>query len=83
MNQAAGRLVADAFTVFVKVTRHNTHMTLAKNWSRVCFSLSTGDLGFSDAKKRSRYAAEMTAEKCATKAQALGVQSVDLYLKGE
>lgn len=83
MNRAAAGLLADAYTIFVKFTRHNCHMTLSKNWSRVCFSLSTGDLGFTGAKKRTRYAAEMTAEKCATKAQGLGVQDVEVFLKGD
>ena len=83
MNRQTGGLLADAYTLFIKFTRHNTHMTLSKNWSHVCFSLSSGDLGFSGAKKRTSYAAEMTAERCATKAQALGVSNVDVYLKGE
>lgn len=58
-------------------------MTLAKNSSYVCFSLSTGHLGFDGAKKRTRYAAEMTAEKCALKAKELGVRMADVYLKGD
>lgn len=82
VNKASG-LLSDVYTIFVKFSRHNTHMTLAKNWTHVCFSLSTGDLGFDGAKKRTRYAAETTAERCASKAQSLGVQTAEVYLKGE
>jgi len=68
--------------VYVKATFNNTIVTFTDLQGNVICWGSAGSTGFKGARKATPYAATMTVETAAKKASSLGVQEVEVYIKG-
>lgn len=68
--------------VYVQSSYNNTIITFTDEKGDVVFSSSCGALGFKGAKKATPYAASILARDLAGKAKAIGLQRVDVFVKG-
>ncbi|MFP3902888.1 MAG: 30S ribosomal protein S11 [Armatimonadota bacterium] len=68
--------------VYIKSTFNNTIISLADNEGNVLGWASAGTVGFEGTKKSTPFAAQMAADDIARKAQELGVQRIDAYVRG-
>jgi small subunit ribosomal protein S11 len=68
--------------MYVSATFNNTLVSITdEQGSVVCWS-STGGAGFTGSRKSTPYAATITVENAVNKAKALGMNEMDIYLKG-
>ncbi len=63
-------------------TFNNTLVTVADTEGNVLLQESAGSLGFKGARKSTPYAATVATEKALVKAKQLGVNEVEVYIKG-
>ena len=75
------RVVARA-TAHITATFNNTIVTFADPRGNVIAWATTGSSGFKGARKGTPYAAQMTAENAARRAQEMGVQEIDVRVRG-
>lgn len=75
------RVVARAI-VHITATFNNTIVTFADGRGDVIAWATTGSSGFKGARKGTPYAAQMTAENAARRAQEMGVQEIDVRVRG-
>lgn len=68
--------------VYVSATFNNTLVTFTDDKGNVLCWGSAGATGFKGARKSTPYAATATVERAARKAQALGIQEVEVYIRG-
>jgi len=68
--------------VYIRAQYNNTIVTLTDPDGIVLGWSSPGSHGFKGARQSTPYAAQLSAESVAEKAQAFGMQSVDVFLKG-
>ena len=68
--------------VYIKATFNNTLITFADNQGKTLCSGSTGAVGFKGARKSTPYAATTAVEAAAKRAKALGVDEVEVHIKG-
>ena len=66
----------------IKSTFNNTIVSISDNYGNVISWASTGMAGFKGSRKNTPYAAQITAEQAAKKAKDLGLQSIDVLVKG-
>jgi len=66
----------------VKSTFNNTIITLADSFGNTIAWSSAGANGFKGSRKNTPFAAQVAAEKAAKEAMALGLQRVDVEVKG-
>jgi len=67
---------------YVKATFNNTLVTLTDTTGKTIAWGSAGSAGFKGARKSTPFAATTSVEKVATQAKELGIQSIELYIKG-
>ncbi len=75
------RVIARA-VVHITATFNNTIVTFADAQGNVIAWATTGSSGFKGARKGTPYAAQMTAETAARRAQEMGVQEIDVRVRG-
>ena len=75
------RVVADA-VVNITSTFNNTIITFAERNGDVIAWATTGSSGFKGARKGTPYAAQIATENAARRAQEIGVQNVDVRVRG-
>lgn len=68
--------------VFIRALYNNTIVTLTDPGGNVLAWSSPGANGFKGARQSTPYAGQISAEAVAEKAQAFGMQSVDVVIKG-
>src|SRR3972149_276926 len=68
--------------VYITATFNNTLITIADQAGNVIAWGSAGASGFKGARKATPFAATTAVEATASKAQALGIKEVEVYLKG-
>jgi small subunit ribosomal protein S11 len=68
--------------VNILATFNNTVVSIADLEGNVLLQESAGSSGFKGARKSTPYAATITTEKAVTKAKAMGVREVEVYIKG-
>ncbi len=68
--------------VFIQATFNNTIVTITDEVGNGVSWASAGSLGFRGAKKSTPYAAQTTAQTAAQKAMDMGLQEVDVFVKG-
>ncbi|MBD3279151.1 MAG: 30S ribosomal protein S11 [Candidatus Pacebacteria bacterium] len=68
--------------MYVTATFNNTLVTITDPQGNVVCWSSTGNAGFKGSRKSTPYAATIAVENALTKAQNLGMNQVDVYLKG-
>lgn len=66
----------------ITATFNNTIVTFADKDGNVIAWATTGSSGFKGARKGTPYAAQMTAENAARRAQEMGVQEIDVRVRG-
>ena len=66
----------------IKSTFNNTIVSITDPQGNVISWASAGHVGFKGSRKSTPYAAQMTAENAARKAQEHGVKKVDVFVKG-
>lgn len=76
------RKTFEAGKVYVRALYNNTIVTLTDPDGNVLAWSSPGANGFKGARQSTPYAGQISAEAVAEKAQAFGMQSVDVVLKG-
>lgn len=68
--------------VYVTATFNNTLITLTDNLGNTLAWSSSGNAGFKGARRATPFAAISAMEKVAGKAKEIGMNSVDVYIKG-
>jgi len=68
--------------VHIQSTFNNTIVTITDPVGNVVSWSSSGVMGFKGSRKSTPYAAQMTAEDAARKAQEHGMRNVEVYVKG-
>ena len=68
--------------VCVQAGPNNTIVTITDDEGRALVWASAGSCGFKGSRKSTPYAAKVTAEKAAEKAQPFGIQTVSVFVKG-
>lgn len=68
--------------MYVTATFNNTIVSVTDEKGNVVCWASTGGAGFTGSRKSSPYAATVTVENAVTKAKTLGMNEMDLFLKG-
>ena len=66
----------------IKTSFNNTLVTLTDKEGNVIAWESAGSVGFKGSRKSTPFAARLAAEQAVKAAQALGIQEVDLFVKG-
>ncbi|NIR51033.1 30S ribosomal protein S11 [candidate division KSB1 bacterium] len=66
----------------IKATFNNTIVTLADQYGNVISWASAGKIGFKGSRKSTPFAAQMSAEAAAKEAIELGLQRVEVLIKG-
>ncbi len=66
----------------IKATFNNTIVTLTDQYGNVISWASAGKLGFKGSRKSTPFAAQLSAESAAREAKDLGLQRVEVYVKG-
>jgi small subunit ribosomal protein S11 len=70
------------YQIHIQTTLNNTIITLTDSQGNTKASASAGFLGFKNSRKSTTYASQTTAEYIAKKCLSLGVQFVEVKLKG-
>ena len=78
----AARKKVDRGTLNVQATYNNTIVTLADKKGNALMASSSGSLGFKGAKKSTPFAAAKVGELVAEKAAQIGVNEVDVVIRG-
>lgn len=78
----AGRKKLDAGLLVIEATFNNTKVALTDKAGNIFAWSSSGHMGFKGAKKGTPFAASKVGELLAEKAEALGVKSIDVKIKG-
>jgi small subunit ribosomal protein S11 len=68
--------------MYVTATFNNTIVSVTDDQGNVVCWASTGGSGFSGSRKSSPYAATVTVENAVVKAKSMGMNEMDLFLKG-
>ncbi len=68
--------------VHIHSSFNNTIVTITDPQGAVLCWASAGHVGFKGSRKGTPFAAQMAAENCARKAQAHGMETVDVYVSG-
>jgi len=68
--------------VHIKATFNNTLITITDKQGNVIVGSSPGAVGFNGSKKSTPFAAQVAASHAARQAKDLGLQSVDIFVKG-
>lgn len=68
--------------VCVQAGLNNTIVTITDDQGNALVWASAGSCGFKGSRKSTPYAAKVTAEKAAEKAQPFGIQTVSVFVKG-
>ncbi len=68
--------------MYVTATFNNTIVSVTDEKGNVVCWASTGGSGFTGSRKSSPYAATVTVENAVTKAKSLGMNEMDVFLKG-
>jgi len=68
--------------VHIKATFNNTIITVTDKQGNTILQSSPGQVGFHGSKKSTPFAAQIAAQDAARKAKDLGLESVDVYVKG-
>ncbi|MCP4520634.1 MAG: 30S ribosomal protein S11 [Cytophagales bacterium] len=66
----------------IKATFNNIIISMTNNQGQVISWSSAGKMGFKGSKKNTPYAAQTAATDCAKKAAELGLQKVEVFVKG-
>ena len=66
----------------IKSTFNNTHVTLSDKYGNVIVWEKAGTSGFKGSRKSTAYAATMAGEKAAQAALSMGMNSIDVRVKG-
>jgi small subunit ribosomal protein S11 len=66
----------------IKATFNNTIVTITDTKGNVISWASAGKVGFKGSRKSTPYAAQMAAESCAREAVNLGLQRIEVWVKG-
>ena len=69
-------------TAHIKATFNNTVISLSDQYGNVISWCSAGRVGFKGSRKNTPFAAQMAAKKAAQEAMDLGLQRVDVEVKG-
>ncbi len=69
-------------SVHIQATFNNTIISITDKAGNVIVWSSPGTVGFSGSKKSTPFAAQVAASEAAKKAKDLGLQSVDVFVKG-
>lgn len=77
-----GAVVTDHGRVYVTATFNNTLVTVTNDKGEALGWSSSGAKGFKGARKSTPYAASIAAEEVVKKIVALGMKSVDVFVKG-
>ena len=75
------RVITDA-VVHITATFNNTIITFSDRQGNVIAWATTGSAGFKGARKSTPYAAQVTAESVGRRAQEMGVQNLDVCVRG-
>lgn len=68
--------------VHIKATFNNTLVTITDQQGNTVFWSSAGSVGFKGSRKSTPFAARLAAEKAIKAAQAIGMQEVEIIVKG-
>lgn len=68
--------------VFVKSTFNNTLISFTDTDGNVVVSVPAGSAGFKGSRKSTPYAAQMAATSASEKAKGMGMERVDVFVKG-
>ena len=68
--------------VHIKASFNNTIVSITDMQGNVIVSSSPGHVGFKGSKKSTPFAAQIAASNAAKKAKELGIESVEVYVKG-
>ncbi len=68
--------------IYIGVTYNNTVVTLTDTEGNTLSWVTAGSLGFKGTKKATPYAASRVATMIANKAEKIGIEEVDIYVKG-
>jgi small subunit ribosomal protein S11 len=68
--------------IYISSSYNNTLMTLTDSQGNALIQTSAGNIGFKGTKKGTPFAASKVAEVMAQRAQKLGVERVEVYIKG-
>ncbi len=66
----------------IKATFNNTIVSLTDQYGNVISWASAGKLGFKGSRKSTPFAAQLSAESAAKEAKELGLQRVEVFIKG-
>jgi|TARA_B110000881_G_C18262862_1_gene358838 small subunit ribosomal protein S11 len=76
------RSVDAAGVAHIKATFNNTHITLTDKFGNVVAWSTAGTSGFKGSRKSTSFAATLAAEKAGNAAVAMGMQTVEVKVKG-
>jgi len=76
------RSVDAAGVAHIKATFNNTHITLTDKFGNVVAWSTAGTSGFKGSRKSTSFAATLAAEKAGNEAVAMGMQTVEVKVKG-
>jgi small subunit ribosomal protein S11 len=68
--------------VHISATFNNTIVTITDNQGNTVVWGSSGSVGFKGSRKSTPFAARLAAEKAIKAAQAIGIQEVEIFVKG-
>lgn len=77
-----GVKVSKSGRVYITSTFNNTLVTVTNQGGEVVAWSSSGARGFKGTRKSTPYAATLAAEDAARKAKELGIEAVEIYIKG-
>lgn len=78
----AKRKVCPECNAYIQATYNNTIVTITEPTGDVIAWSSAGANGFKGSRKSTPYAAQVAAENAVEKAQAAGIEKVNVYVKG-
>lgn len=77
-----GKTVGEHGRVYISATFNNTLVTITDDLGNTLFWGASGASGFKGARKSTPFAATTAVENAAKKALAVGLKTVDVYIKG-
>ncbi len=78
----AGVVATQKGKLYITATFNNTLVTITNDKGETVSWSSSGSKGFKGARKSTPYAGGLAVEDAAAKAKAVGIQSVDVFVKG-
>lgn len=76
------KVIPTSGRIYVTATFNNTLITVTDNQGNTLCWGSAGTAGFKGARKSTPYAATTAVDRVARKAKALGIEEVEIYIKG-